>query len=148
MFSLDRDRHAIERDSGCFERQRASEAFAAASAPSRSTRYMAFSFGSQAAMRSSAARATSTGDRRLDAYCAATPANRVEIVHAAMDRISQSALHEDKCATPVGFDLLLWASGAALAQEEMFSGTRWTARAGASWRRWCSATTLRRRRCA
>src|SRR5574339_728844 len=51
-------------------RQRASEAAAAGSAASRWTRYMALMRGSQAAMRSSSARATCTGESSPLAYAA------------------------------------------------------------------------------
>src|SRR6187401_1126334 len=99
MFSLIVTGTPSSADRGCLDRQRASEALAAAIAPSRSTRYMAFSFGSQAATRSSAARAASMGDRPPEAYCAAT-CNASSSCIAAMDRIIQSASY----ATPTGFD--------------------------------------------
>ena len=62
----------VDGDSGRFSRQRASAAFAAASAPSRSMRYIALSLGSQASMRAKQPRTTSTGDSPPAAYCAAT----------------------------------------------------------------------------
>ena len=51
-------------DSGRPARQRACDSFALARADSASTRYIAFRRGSHAAMRASAAAATSTGERR------------------------------------------------------------------------------------
>src|SRR5262245_61398985 len=68
MFSLIVTGTPSSGESGFFARQRDSESLAAASAPSRATRYMAFSLGSQRSMRSRQACATSTGDSEPLSY--------------------------------------------------------------------------------
>jgi hypothetical protein len=61
-------------ESGAPARQRACAARAWLAAPSASMRYIALSFGSQAAMRASSACVASTGESSPRAYAAARPA--------------------------------------------------------------------------
>src|SRR5688572_14528283 len=90
MFSLMVTGTPSSADSGCFARQRRSDAAAAATAPSRVTRYIAFSRGSQRSIRSRQARATSTGDSAPLAYrCANSAADNsfnAAIVPASYNR--------------------------------------------------------------